>query len=73
MRRSESSVSYFKDLLDRLEDPTKVKNGLEDGPWGDSQIPTSTRQLIPLLSADYARVEHRCDGWMDGWRVRTYP
>lgn len=41
MRRSESSVSYFRDLLDRLEDPTNVKNGVEAGPGGESQIPNA--------------------------------
>jgi hypothetical protein len=38
MRSNDSSVSYFNERLDRLEDPTKVKNGLA-GPGGDIQIP----------------------------------
>lgn len=31
MSSKESSVSYFNDLLDRFEEPMKVKNGLD---WG---------------------------------------
>jgi len=38
MSSSDSSVSYFNERLDKLEEPTKVKNGF-DGPGGDIQIP----------------------------------
>lgn len=38
INNNDSSVSYFKDRLERFEEPTKVKNGLE-GPGGDIQIP----------------------------------
>jgi hypothetical protein len=31
MSSKESSVSYFNDLLDRFEEPMKVKKGLD---WG---------------------------------------
>jgi hypothetical protein len=38
INNKDSSVSYFNDRLERFEEPTKVKNGLE-GPGGEIQIP----------------------------------
>lgn len=44
MRSNESSVSYFKERLDRLLEPMKVKKGLLAGPGGESHIPRPSAQ-----------------------------
>lgn len=46
MSSSDSSVSYLSDRFERLDEPTNVKNGCEDGPGGESQIPYSVLSAL---------------------------